>query len=100
MVRLEEQNNRLFIEAYGLQDELFPEVPDDQITLYRSNREEEVKRLISYAIGCTMGRYSLDTPASSTPTAATSASTPASTRTFPADARRHRPGHGDRLVRR
>ena len=59
---LEEQNNRLFIEAYGLQDELSPEVPDDQITLYRPDREEDIKRLLSYAIGCMMGRYSLDKP--------------------------------------
>ena len=59
---LEEQNNRLFIEAYGLQDELSPEVPEDQITLYRPDREEDIKRLISYAIGCMMGRYSLDQP--------------------------------------
>ncbi|MCY2966327.1 MAG: BREX-1 system adenine-specific DNA-methyltransferase PglX [Planctomycetota bacterium] len=59
---LEEANNRLFIEAYGLQDELSPEVPDDQITLYRPDRTEDIKRLISYAIGCMMGRYSLDKP--------------------------------------
>ena len=59
---LEAENNRLFIEAYGLQDELSPEVPDNQITLYRPNREEDIKRLISYSIGCMMGRYSLDKP--------------------------------------
>jgi type II restriction/modification system DNA methylase subunit YeeA len=58
----EEENNRLFIEAYGLQDELSPEVPDDQITLYRSDRTEDIKRLLSYAIGCNMGRYSLGIP--------------------------------------
>jgi hypothetical protein len=62
MKELEEQNNRFFIESYGLQDELSPEVPDDQITLYRPNREEDIKRLLSYAIGCMMGRYSLDKP--------------------------------------
>jgi type II restriction/modification system DNA methylase subunit YeeA len=62
MKELEEKNNRLFIEAYGLQDELSPEVPDDQITLYRPERLEDIKRLISYAIGCVMGRYSLDKP--------------------------------------
>jgi type II restriction/modification system DNA methylase subunit YeeA len=62
MKELEEENNRLFIEAYGLQDELSPEVPDDQITLYRPDRSEDIKRLISYAIGCMMGRYSLDKP--------------------------------------
>ena len=59
---LEEENNRLFIEAYGLQDEIAPDVPDDQITLYRPNREEDIRRLISYSIGCMMGRYSLDNP--------------------------------------
>jgi hypothetical protein len=59
---LEEENNRFFIEAYGLQDELSPKVPDDQITLYRPDREEDIKRLISYSVGCMMGRYSLDEP--------------------------------------
>ena len=57
---LEEANNRLFIEAYGLQDELSPEIPDEQITLYRPDQEEDTKRLLSYGIGCMMGRYSLD----------------------------------------
>ena len=60
MKRLEEKNNRLFIEAYGLQDELSPDVPEEQITLVRADRGEDIKRLISYAIGCMMGRYSLD----------------------------------------
>jgi hypothetical protein len=60
MKELEEENNRLFIEAYGLQDELLPDVPDDQITLYRPDLGEDIKRLLSYAIGCAMGRYSLD----------------------------------------
>jgi type II restriction/modification system DNA methylase subunit YeeA len=62
MQRLEEENNRLFIEAYGLQDELTPEVPEDQITLTRADQEKDIQRLISYAIGCMMGRYSLDEP--------------------------------------
>ena len=91
MRRLETENNRIFIEAYGLQDELTPEVSWDEITLtcnpwYRYNakcgmRNEElggtlpkdaelekrlmadtVKELISYAVGCMMGRYSLDKP--------------------------------------
>ena len=60
--QLLEYNNRLFIEAYGLQDELTPEVPEDQITLALADRETDIKRLISYAIGCMMGRYSLDHP--------------------------------------
>ena len=58
--RLEEENNRLFIEDYDLQDELSPEVPEAQITLARADREKDSQRLISYAIGCMMGRYSLD----------------------------------------
>ena len=57
---LEEENNRLFIEAYNLQDEIAPEVPENQITLARADREKDCQRLISYAIGCMMGRYSLD----------------------------------------
>jgi hypothetical protein len=59
---IEEENNRLFIDAYGLQGELAPEVPEDQITLARADREKDSQRLISYAIGCMMGRYSLDQP--------------------------------------
>lgn len=59
---LEEENNRLFIEAYGLQNELSPDVPEEQITLIRADREKDCQRLISYAIGCMMGRYSLDRP--------------------------------------
>ena len=59
---LEVRNNCIFIEAYGLQDELSPEVPEEQITLTRADREKDCQRLISYAIGCMMGRYSLDEP--------------------------------------
>jgi type II restriction/modification system DNA methylase subunit YeeA len=89
MKRLEEENNRLFISAYGLQDELTPDVPIQQITLtvnpaYRYSkalsdeewsvengfgedlenrfRQDTSKELISYALGCMMGRYSLDKP--------------------------------------
>ena len=62
MQRLEEENNRLFIEAYGLQDELSPEVPEDQISLTQADQEKDIQRLISYAIGCMMGRYRLDRP--------------------------------------
>ena len=61
-MQIEVENNRLFIEAYGLQDELKPEVPDEQITLTRADREKDSQRLISYAIGCMMGRYSMDAP--------------------------------------
>lgn len=59
---LEERINELLIDAYGLQSELSPEVPEDQITLSRADREKDCQRLISYAIGCMMGRYSLDEP--------------------------------------
>jgi len=59
---LEEECNRVFINLYGLEEELYPEVPEDQITLCRPDREEDIKRLISYAIGGMMGRYSLDKP--------------------------------------
>jgi hypothetical protein len=58
--QLEELNNSFFLEYYQLSEELSPDVPDTQITLYRPDREEDMKRLISYAIGLMMGRYSLD----------------------------------------
>ncbi len=56
----EEELNRVFIDIYGLQDELTPEVEDKDITVSRADREREVKSLISYAVGCMFGRYSLD----------------------------------------
>jgi hypothetical protein len=59
---LEEENNRYWIEAYGLQEELTPEVPDDQITIRRADLNRDIRSLISYAVGCMMGRYSLDHP--------------------------------------
>ena len=59
---LEEDNNRIFINAYGLQNDLSSEVLESQITLARANREKDCQRLISYAIGCMMGRYCLDGP--------------------------------------
>jgi type II restriction/modification system DNA methylase subunit YeeA len=62
MKELEEENNRLFIAAYGLQDELTPDVPDEQVTLAKPDRDADMRRLVSYALGCMMGRYSLDAP--------------------------------------
>jgi len=59
---LEEANNISLLKSYGLQAELSPEVPEDQITLARADREKDCQRLISYAIGCMMGRYSLEEP--------------------------------------
>ena len=79
MQLLEEENNRLFIDAYGLADELTADVPIEQITLtvnpaYRYGgkltedelwarfREDTCAELVSYAVGCVLGRYSLDEP--------------------------------------
>ncbi|TIW17766.1 MAG: BREX-1 system adenine-specific DNA-methyltransferase PglX, partial [Mesorhizobium sp.] len=78
MQRLEEDNNRVFIDAYGLQDELTPEVPLEEITLtcnpaysYKGRSEDEqeallladtMREFVSYGVGCMFGRYSLDKP--------------------------------------
>ena len=79
MQRLEEENNRIFIDAYGLQDELTPEVPIEEITLtcnpaYRYGvkaseddretrlRADTMAEFLHYAVGCMFGRYSLDAP--------------------------------------
>ncbi len=79
MQRLEQANNRLFIDAYGLQDELNEEVDLKEITLtcnpyyrYGNNKSEEeleallladtIRELVSYAVGCMFGRYSLEKP--------------------------------------
>lgn len=79
MQHLEEENNRIFIDAYGLKDELTPEVPLNEITLtcnphyrYGGDKSEEeleallladtMRELVSYAVGCMLGRYSLDKP--------------------------------------
>ena len=59
---LETENNRLFIAAYGLEGELQPEVPEDQITLARADQRKDIAAFLSYATGCMMGRYSLDQP--------------------------------------
>jgi type II restriction/modification system DNA methylase subunit YeeA len=56
----EEELNRIFIEIYGLQDELTPEVEDKDITIRRAERERDIKFFISYAVGCMFGRYSID----------------------------------------
>ncbi|HQL95839.1 MAG TPA: BREX-1 system adenine-specific DNA-methyltransferase PglX, partial [Candidatus Hydrogenedentes bacterium] len=123
MKRLEEENNRLFIDAYGLADELTPEVPIEQITLtvnpaYRygmgsGDREEgagdteqgtgrdelgipaalwvrfchdTMAELVSYAVGCMMGRYSLDAPGLIYAHSGNEGFDPGRYRTFPADA--------------
>lgn len=56
----EEELNRIFIDIYGLQDELNPEIDYKDITIRKADKEREVKSLISYAVGCMFGRYSLD----------------------------------------
>ena len=56
----EEELNRIFIDIYGLQDELTPEVEDKEITVRKADLQREIKSLISYAVGCMFGRYSLD----------------------------------------
>ncbi|WP_352404439.1 BREX-1 system adenine-specific DNA-methyltransferase PglX, partial [Sporanaerobacter acetigenes] len=56
----EEELNRIFIDIYGLQDELTPEVEDKDITISKADRERDIKSFISYAVGCMFGRYSLD----------------------------------------
>lgn len=86
MKRLEEENNKLFIDAYGLQDELTPEVPDEQITLTRADRQKDSQRLVSYALGCMMGRYSLDEPGLIYPHAGNQEFDASRYQQFPADA--------------
>ncbi|CAD6561224.1 BREX-1 system adenine-specific DNA-methyltransferase PglX [Paraburkholderia sabiae] len=62
MLALEEANNQFFIEAYGLGEEISPTVSEEHITLVRPDRAKDAQRFVSYAIGCMMGRYSLDEP--------------------------------------
>jgi len=79
MQRLEEENNLIFIDAYGLQDELKPEVSLNEITLtcnphyrYGNDKSEDeleallmadsMRELVSYAVGCMFGRYALEKP--------------------------------------
>ena len=103
MKRLEEENNRLFINAYGLADELTPDVPLSQITLtvnpaYRYGgklteeeqwtrfRQDTMEELVSYAIGCMMGRYSLDASGLIYAHSGNEGFDPSRYTTFPADA--------------
>ena len=57
----EEELNRIFIDIYGLQDELTPEVEDKDVTVRKADLQRDIRSLISYAVGCMFGRYSLDT---------------------------------------
>ena len=85
-LEIEETFNHIFIETYGLQDELSPIVPESQITLTRADREKDSQRLISYAIGCMMGRYSLDESGLIYAHAGNVGFDPTRYATFPADA--------------
>ena len=58
----EEELNRIFIDIYGLQDELTPEVEDKDVTVRKADLQRDIKSLLSYAVGCMFGRYSLDRP--------------------------------------
>ncbi len=62
MRKAEESNNEIFIDTFNLHGECSAEVLDDQITLTRADRKKDSIRIISYAIGCLMGRYSLECP--------------------------------------
>lgn len=56
----EEELNRIFIDIYGLQNELTPEVDDKDITVRKADLSRDIRSFISYAVGCMFGRYSLD----------------------------------------
>ena len=55
----EEELNRIFIDIYGLQDELTPEVEDKDVTVRKADLQRDIKSLLSYAVGCMFGRYSI-----------------------------------------
>lgn len=56
----EEELNRIFIDIYGLQDEITPEVEDKDVTVRKADLGRDIRSFISYAVGCMFGRYSLD----------------------------------------
>ena len=56
----EEELNRIFIDIYGLQDELTPEVEDKDITVRKADVGRDIRSLISFAVGCMFGRYSIE----------------------------------------
>ena len=60
LIANEEKLNRIFIDIYGLQDELTPDVADNDVTVHKADIGHDVRSLISYAVGCMLGRYSLD----------------------------------------
>lgn len=56
----EEELNRIFINLYGLQDELIPEEDDKEVSVRKADQVRDIKAFLSYFIGCVFGRYSLD----------------------------------------
>ena len=56
----EEELNRIYIDLYGLKDEITPAVEERDVTVRKADLQKDVKSLLSYAIGCMFGRYSLD----------------------------------------
>ena len=58
----EEELNRIFINIYGLQDELMADVENKNVTVRKADLRRDIKSLVSYAVGCMFGRYSLDEP--------------------------------------
>ncbi len=84
-IQLETEINEYFIDAYQLQDELDPKVQENQITLSKSDINLEIKRLISYSTGCTMGRFSLDEPGLVYVHSSNKEFDPLKYKTFPAD---------------
>ncbi|WP_155276331.1 BREX-1 system adenine-specific DNA-methyltransferase PglX [Lacticaseibacillus rhamnosus] len=58
----EEELNRIFIDLYGLQDELTPEEEDKDVSVRRADLSRDIKAFMSYFVGCVFGRYSIDTP--------------------------------------
>jgi len=56
----EEEMNRIFIEIYGLQGEIIPDVDENDVTIYKADLGRDIRSFISYAVGCMFGRYSLD----------------------------------------
>lgn len=56
----EEELNRIFIEIYGLQEDVTPDVEDKDVTVRKADLQRDIKSLLSYAVGCMFGRYSLD----------------------------------------
>ena len=56
----EEKLNEIFIDIYGLEDELDPEVKEKDVTVRKADRARDIRSFMSYAVGCMLGRYSLD----------------------------------------